>query len=492
MKHSVLTALLITATHFLYAQTDVDALRYSSVMFNGSARSLGIGGAITGLGGDISSLSVNPAGIARIGISEFTITAGLESSKSDAAYLGGSLKDNQLRTTINNAGFIYAPKKKVKSLNGFTIGFSFNRLANFNDKFYLKGTNNENSLSYNYSDKLNQSGVDSSGAANLFPFDASLAYLGEIIRRTSDNEYFSVVNVPVEQQILLNRKGGMNDFSLGVGIETKRNLMLGLSIGIPTINYKEDVFLKETDNTGNSEDFNYWQRQDLLKTEGAGINAKFGLLYNPTSFLRIGASFTTPTLFSLTDTYTTYFQSDFTQFTIDNFDEPLEGTFEYKLKTPWRLNVGASFIKTEWGLVSVEYEMSDPSNAKFKFKETDPDIQDLQNTLNQTIQNKYTATHTIKVGIEAKIKAYRVRGGLQYRTSPFENQEAFGDLSPNTFLTYSAGLGYRGNKFFIDGTFFQSFNKEVFVPYSSNYGNSPTGQISYNRPGVSMTLGFKF
>lgn len=492
MKHTVLTALLIAATYYSHAQTDIDALRYSSVMLNGSARSFGLGGAITGLGGDISSLSVNPAGIARIGISEFTITGGLESSKSEASYLGGSLKDNQLRATINNAGFIYAPKKKIKSLNGFSIGFSFNRLANFNEKFYLKGTNNENSLSYNYSDKLNEAGVDSAGAANFFPFDASLAYLGEIVRRTPDNEYFSVINVPIDQQILVNRKGGISDFSLGVGIETKRNIMLGVSLGIPMINYEEDFYLKETDNANNSPDFNYWQRQDLLKTEGAGVNAKFGVLYNPTSFLRIGASFTTPTLFSLTDTYTTYFQSDFIQYTIDNFDEPLEGTFEYKLRTPWRFNVGASFIQTEWGLLSVEYEMSDPSNAKFKFKETDPNIQDLQNELNQNIQNKYTTAHTIKLGIEAKIKAYRVRGGFQYRTSPFENQAAFGDLSPNILLTYSAGLGYRGNKFFIDGTYFQSFNKEVLVPYSSNYGNSPTGQIAYNRPGVSMTLGFKF
>ncbi len=59
--------LLLLAISFMFqgviAQNVDDALRYSQIFYGGTARFMSMGGAFTALGGDISSLSQNPAGL---------------------------------------------------------------------------------------------------------------------------------------------------------------------------------------------------------------------------------------------------------------------------------------------------------------------------------------------------------------------------------------------------------------------------------------------
>lgn len=60
----IFTMVIATAlSASLFAQSDVDALRYSMIDFGGTARSLGSGNAYGALGGDMSTFSMNPAGI---------------------------------------------------------------------------------------------------------------------------------------------------------------------------------------------------------------------------------------------------------------------------------------------------------------------------------------------------------------------------------------------------------------------------------------------
>ncbi|HSH66758.1 MAG TPA: hypothetical protein VLB84_13425, partial [Bacteroidia bacterium] len=46
-----------------YSQNDIDAMRYSQLTFGGTARFNSMAGSMGALGGDISTLSFNPAGI---------------------------------------------------------------------------------------------------------------------------------------------------------------------------------------------------------------------------------------------------------------------------------------------------------------------------------------------------------------------------------------------------------------------------------------------
>ena len=47
-----------------FSQSQLDAFKYSQTELNGTARYLGMGGAFGALGGDISAMNTNPAGLA--------------------------------------------------------------------------------------------------------------------------------------------------------------------------------------------------------------------------------------------------------------------------------------------------------------------------------------------------------------------------------------------------------------------------------------------
>ncbi len=67
-----------------YAQTAYDALLFSENNYEGTARSVAMGNAFTALGGDLGSVTINPAGSAVAGYSQITLTPSLTISASTA------------------------------------------------------------------------------------------------------------------------------------------------------------------------------------------------------------------------------------------------------------------------------------------------------------------------------------------------------------------------------------------------------------------------
>ena len=94
------------------AQNEIDALRYSQLNPVGTARFSAMGGAFGALGGDMSSLSVNPAGIGVFTRSTGSVTLGILSATTDGTYLGSTGSDNKLNLNISNAGFVARFKRK--------------------------------------------------------------------------------------------------------------------------------------------------------------------------------------------------------------------------------------------------------------------------------------------------------------------------------------------------------------------------------------------
>lgn len=69
-----------------FAQSAIDAYRFSQPDLRGTARFMGMGGAFGALGGDLSTLSQNPAGIGVYRSNElgFTLDLDVQKSTSDA------------------------------------------------------------------------------------------------------------------------------------------------------------------------------------------------------------------------------------------------------------------------------------------------------------------------------------------------------------------------------------------------------------------------
>jgi hypothetical protein len=492
-------SLLLTSYFSSNAQTDLDALRFSITGVQGTARNIALGNTMGTIGADFSALSSNPAGIAKFSSTEFTLSVGVSISQTDASYLNQSTSNSKARFQLTNAGIIvasrYTSEKANKNWNGLKFGIGINRIANYNTEYYFGGYNEKNSLIDHYWEKLSDRDIIQSedDAKTKYPFDASIAYqLGLLTADSLGNIYTATNNGNMQQDIAIKRTGGMDELAIGFGSLYKEKIMIGTSIGIPIINYNERVRLKETDTRDSAFDLNSFTNETILKTSGAGFNLKFGIIAMPVKNLRLSLAIQTPGIIYMRDVYGTNMEVDYNSLSYILTGESPEGISKYKFVQPWKLTTGAGYIH-KYGLVSLEYELTDAGSSKFRFNETDTDTKNYENSINSSIRKKYGMLHTIKGGVELKFDPVRIRGGIQYSTSPFKKDFSPEDIK-TTSLTFSAGLGYRGKHFFADIAYQQTNFKELFTPYNLNteaWKPVPTATLSTKRPVISLTLGYK-
>lgn len=482
---------------FAIAQDETDALRYSFLSTQGTARSIGIGGALGSIGGDFSSLSVNPAGIGVYRSSEFMITPAMRIGSISSTYNRTTMEDNNARFTIGNVGLVFTSAQQGRRYErskwkAVSFGVGINRVADFN-RNYVYGSNINSNSSF-----VQLMAAD----ANMYPQDknnlGTFAGIGyeSFLLDTFQNQFVSVTDLSkgLKQQRIVNEKGGISDFAISFGGNYMEKLMLGATLSIPSIRYRREITQQETDTSSDRNNyFDNFIYKESLETKGSGINLKLGFIYKPDDHFRIGLAIHTPTYFSLTDnqsqsivTNTENFKSDLGIFAnpvteITSDDIPLQ-TYEYNLITPWRTVVSGSAIIGKLGFITADYEYVDYSSARFKY---DLQYSAQQAYVNNRIQSTYQAGHNVRIGAEAKMDIFMFRLGFGYYSSPLKAYNA-------QRMDYSAGIGMRFDSWFIDFGFVNSrFNRQE-QPYTLNNVVVPTATLSNSLNNAALTLGFKF
>ena len=89
MKKLSLLLIGLLSTPFIYGQDITDALRYSQDEIQGTARFRALSGAFGALGGDMSAVSLNPAGSAVFSSSHASFTLSNLDTKNDTQYFNG-------------------------------------------------------------------------------------------------------------------------------------------------------------------------------------------------------------------------------------------------------------------------------------------------------------------------------------------------------------------------------------------------------------------
>ena len=84
MKKTAITLMLMASAALCHAQNAYDALAFSENNYEGTARTVAMGNAFTALGGDLGAVTINPAGSAVAGYSQFSITPALTFSTNTA------------------------------------------------------------------------------------------------------------------------------------------------------------------------------------------------------------------------------------------------------------------------------------------------------------------------------------------------------------------------------------------------------------------------
>jgi hypothetical protein len=481
----------------LYAQTDADALRYSQTGIAGTARFTSMSGAFGALGGDFSTLSLNPAGIAIYRQSEFTFSPSLYVEKTKSDFLGNATTANKYNFNFGNIGLVY-----TRMLNNdndsygwknWNFGFGYNRLNNFHTKTYYEGLNPQNSMLDYFLEKSNANGGISPD--NLDPFYELLAYNANLIFDTASAGPYHYQKDQLPGQALLQRrtsitKGSTSEIVLSFGANYSNKLYLGGTVGFSSIHYVETTNYEESDPANNINYFNNFQFNQNLTTQGYGVNLKLGMIYRAADWVRIGAAFHTPTFYAMTDDYDNSIQSRFDNGSSYTANSPA-GTFDYNLTTPMRAIGSVAFIIGKMGLVSADYEFVDYSESSF-----DASNSNFFN-VNDLIQKKYTTSGNLKIGTEWRYENYSFRGGYAMYGSPFasEYKVTGADMSANC---YSLGLGIRDHDYFLDFGYVLSQSTSYFQPYTlDNPYNDPNlvvngvkNKMSTNN--FTFTLGVKF
>src|SRR5690606_922188 len=127
-----------------------DALRYSQYRSTGSARVLGIGGTHTSIGGDVSNIHENPAGLGFFRRSEASFTASYGNLQSETTFMDQIQNNTTNNFALPNISVVISNTKAPLELGdwrGGSFGISINRSLLFNNTFgYFSNTRGSLSL----------------------------------------------------------------------------------------------------------------------------------------------------------------------------------------------------------------------------------------------------------------------------------------------------------------------------------------------------------
>lgn len=305
-----------------------DMAELSQTQFNfGTARAMAMAGAFTSLGADLSSMSINPAGLGMYRHSDISITPMMSfaRSKTNAPEYGRNSRDRFSMANIGVAINAYEGSGSLVSLN---IGFGYNRLADFNYDYSFQRGGQRATVGDVYSRQLYWGGVSKNdfytngGSGNwIWPDDpqywnAMLAYRGFLIDQEDPKNPKSWKptwignNAEMGHFTELQSRGSVGEYTLSVGANINNKIYIGASLGIQSvyqrkyIDYGEEYYYPGTgpDGYGNSGlDYQllWWKLNQSVIVEGTGVNFKAGIVYRPTTNLRLGAAIHTPTYYSL-------------------------------------------------------------------------------------------------------------------------------------------------------------------------------------------------
>lgn len=511
-----LIGMLMLIPHLMWAQsTSETALLFSRIKPGGSARMQGMGGVQTSLGGDYSSAFSNPAGLGMFNRSEVSFTPGFNTAKITSNYLGNSGTETKTNLSIPGLGLVFQSEQEgKKSFLSGAFAISFNRVNNFNQDFSYQGMNNKNSIiDYFIEDATGNDPNSFLSSGSNFNTPTGLAYNNYLIEdstfidpNASRNEYLSVMgtypNNPkdireVWQEETVETSGVQNQWSFSYGANLSDKVFLGMGIGVTTLRFQTKKTYRESNYNfvldPSFKPLNNMVLEEELKINGSGFNGTFGLIYRPIDMVQVGISYTTPTRHQLTDSYVATVKTQWNNFdyfgdgkTINSVSEKSDEVLaEYDLRTPSHLSIGGSVFFQKYGFISADVEMVNYSGAKYSSGVSGISF----SSDNENIKNLYQSTINYRVGGEYRYSNYRARAGFSYMPDPFRSEQ---NGVNRKITSFSGGLGYRTQKFYLDFAMIFIQGDASYRPYRVNSVDSPLVTLKNKSTLALITLGFPF
>ncbi|MFA9191715.1 outer membrane protein transport protein [Flavobacterium sp. FZUC8N2.13] len=506
MKKYLFLILLGFAFNTIQSQEISDAVRYSLENLNGTARFRAMSGAFGALGGDLSSLNVNPAGSAIFAYNQMGITASNTNTKNNSNYFGSTNTEKENSFDFNQAGLVFVfnnnNNRNNEGWNKFSLAINYDNKNNFDNTIGSFGINPTNSIGnyfLNYANGISLNSFQNSNYENLdfAAQQALLAYDTFIIDPANNdpnpNEYISNVteggNYYQENTVITNGYNGKLSFNAAASCNDK--FFIGINLNSHFVDYTQSsVFYEDNDNPLEPTSYrvNKVQFNNDLYTYGSGFSFQLGIIGKITNEARVGLSYESPTWYKLNDklTQTLIAVSANLSGSLDpDVADPRPNVYApYKLQTPGKLTASFAYVFGKTGLISIDYSYKDYGNTKFK-PEYDSHYQVLNNAMNRTLSK----TNEVRIGGEYKIEKLSLRAGYRFEESPYENKITIGNLNG-----YSAGLGYNFGGTRADLSYaYAKRNSHQFINQGQtpNQGLTDVTKINSINNTVSLTLLFE-
>lgn len=496
LKIIAIATLLTGAALNSFAQYETDAFKFSGAENSTTARFGAMGGQQTSLGGDLSSLYGNPAGLGMFTKSEFTLTTGFNNIKSNSTFLGNSASSSLLNPNINNVGVVFhSPVSKFrntkKGLLSLNFGIGYQKTNFFRNDLQFSGETNLNGLGDYFNEEAN---FDQNVPEDLSQNIVYGAWQGFLINAPSDSENYNVnTTSDSDQSISVDRMGGQSNFDLSLGLNISNKVYIGGGIGLASINYRSQERLNEVGgfipNTDPNQDpyTNQDYSADFLQsydTRGSGVNFKIGAIIKPVNELRIGLSLESPTYYNIDDTF--YEQLSLNDPYNKSVNQDQDYTSNYKLRTPLKINGGISYFLGNKGFLTADLNYLDYSTIDFSSSIA---VNNPDRMVNQSLRNNYKDVVNIGLGGELKVSnEFALRAGYRLMGDPYN----FNDDVDRSVNRYTGGLGYRFGNYSLDGAIMVYDMNDGYSAYSLNNGNEPFADITNNVTRFSITFGARF
>jgi long-subunit fatty acid transport protein len=526
----------------MFAQGEIDAFRFSQTDLSGSARSMSMGGAFGALGGDMSAMTHNPAGLGVYRSSEIQATFDFYSSnvKLDRDGVVNSRKRNAF--SMDNFSYEgYFPTGLDRGLKGWNIGFAYNKIKEFSRKYAAVGNSNFSLADYvasrstfAFGDKggilLNELQltdsydpyVNSSLTGQWLPI---LGYESGFIepldsKKPNNDVYYRALPGTLKEALLnISERGSMREYNFALATNISDIVFLGLTVNITDIDYKMTSRHHETF-IGRNAESDYLTLENTLETEGTAYSANMGVIIRPINAFRFGVAYNSPRWFRMTD----YFFATGESYVASYLEKPQmkaqtptdHAIAEYALQTPGRWIFSAAGVIGSSALVSLDYELTDYKTMRLGNHNGDNFSFDTDNSI---INKDFTVAHTVKLGAEIKpVSRIAIRAGYVWQSNPMKanltdeslHTEVYTAgtvphyttvMQPTTY--YTAGAGYRFTpNFYMDLACIYRVQKEKLYPFSpvgradQGLGISAIEPSPFNLTArtarIALTFGYKF
>lgn len=482
-RRILITGLSALSAAGLMAQSAVDALNFSQYDMKGTARFMGMAGAFGALGGDLSSLSQNPAGIGVYRNNDIGFTLNLDCQRATSDASGRRLTTDQTKFLLNNIGGVFTMRLPSSVMPNFNIGFTYNKGASFN-RDYAGGIGLRNSLSNYIAGIANAENITVGDVTTTDSFDpyrptdggyaapwlAILGYdgfmitpqgdpdkphwVGQWASGTSGNGYFHV-----------REKGSVDEYNIALGGNISNVVFWGMNFDIINFNYTADTYWSESlDNADIPGDDNTLVNgtadtglSNYYNANGSGFNYQLGIIVKPIQELRLGFAFHTPTWYSLTENFAGQLSYSYdggaTRDARTNNGKMAYNNMNFR--SPWRVIASIAGVIGGRFILSADYEwqpyhamrFSQPSNYGYdgwddwgdwdygwddwgdpwysKGKQPAPmaPSNDPYYDTNNGIKQYYCCQNTLRVGAEFRVTPqFSVRAGYSYVSSPVKSE----------------------------------------------------------------------